>query len=179
MDMSGMDMGSDSSTGDAACKINMLFNWYTIDACFLTEQWHVRSVGGYVGSLIGVFFLVVALEAVRRFSREYERSIRTAYYKRESLALAALAKNASKVEVAKAAPFRPSLQQHLIRSVFYGVQFGTSYILMLLAMYFNVGILLVIVFGGGVGYLLFARDTATPEAGINNDSPEARGECCC
>ncbi|GAA5884062.1 hypothetical protein JCM6882_002120 [Rhodosporidiobolus microsporus] len=170
-------MGSDSGSTDAACKISMLWNWYTIDACFLSEQWHVRSVGGYVGSILGVFFAVVALEGLRRLGREYDRSIRAAYYKRENLALEALAKNASKVEVAKAAPFRPSLKEHAIRSTFYGVQFGTAYILMLLAMYFNGGIILAIICGGFVGYGLFGRDTA---GGAEvDDSPAARGECCC
>ncbi|GAA6041435.1 hypothetical protein JCM8097_005249 [Rhodosporidiobolus ruineniae] len=180
MDMSHGDMGS--GTADHACKINMLWNWYTIDACFLSEQWHVRSIGGYVGTLIGVFLMVVALEGVRRLGREYDRSIRAAYYKREERALLALAKNtsggSSKVdEIAKAAPFRPSMREHLIRSILYGIQFGTAYILMLLAMYFNGGIIFAIILGGFAGYALFARDTAgTAEV---DDSAAARGECCC
>ncbi|GAA5920852.1 hypothetical protein JCM1841_002352, partial [Sporobolomyces salmonicolor] len=62
MDMSGMNMGSgmsmgsgsgNSSTTDAACKISMMWNWYTIDACFLSKEWHIRSAGGYAGSIIG------------------------------------------------------------------------------------------------------------------------------
>ncbi|GAA5836339.1 hypothetical protein JCM11251_001467 [Rhodosporidiobolus azoricus] len=176
MDHGGMDMGGDSGSTEAACKISMLWNWYTVDACFLSDQWHVRSAGGFAGTVIGVFFIVVALEGVRRLGREYDRSIRAAYFKRETLALAALAKNASKVEVAKASPFRPSVKEHLIRSTFYGVQFGTAYILMLLAMYFNGYIVLAIIFGGFVGYTLFGRDTAGGEV---DDSPAARGECCC
>ncbi|GAA5995210.1 hypothetical protein JCM11641_005642, partial [Rhodosporidiobolus odoratus] len=174
MDMSGMDMGGTGMDGmdmgsggsDAACKatgcshtlaaVRMLWNWYTIDACFLSERWHVRSVGDYVGTILGVFFIVVALEGVRRLSREYDRSIRRAYYVREDRALSALAKNSDALAVGKAAPFRPSFTEHLVRSVFYGVQFGTAYILMLLAMYFNGGIILAIVVGGFVGYGLFA-----------------------
>ncbi|BGP16003.1 hypothetical protein JCM10213_005446 [Rhodosporidiobolus nylandii] len=178
----GMDMGSGSDSTEQACKISMLWNWYTTDACFLSEQWHIRSVGDYVGTLIGIFFIVVALEAVRRLGREYDRAIRRAYYRREEAALEALKKNApSKAsDVGRAAPFRPSLKEHLIRSTMYMVQFGTAYILMLLAMYFNGGIILAIIAGGGVGYALFARDTATPEGSfLGDDSPAARGECCC
>ncbi|GAA6004936.1 copper transporter family protein [Rhodotorula paludigena] len=154
MDHSGMDMGGSSDSGMGACKISMLFNWTTIDACFLTEQWHVRSVGDFVGSLIGIFFFVVALEAVRRIGRDYDRRIRAAYYRREGLALAALAKNSGKA-IADAAPFRPSHQEQAVRSVFHFVQFGAAYILMLLAMYFNLAVLLTLFAGAGVGYFLF------------------------
>ena len=133
----------------------MLFNWTVVDSCFLTSSWHVRSVGAFAASVIGVFFMVVAHEAVRRLGREYDRSIRTAYYRRETLALAALAKNQGK-EVALSAPFRPSNKEHAVRSLFYFVQFGVAYLLMLLAMYFNVAILMAIIGGGGVGHFLFA-----------------------
>ncbi|GAA5877725.1 hypothetical protein JCM1840_003337 [Sporobolomyces johnsonii] len=177
---SGMSMGSgsgSSSTTEAACKISMMWNWYTIDACFLSKEWHIRSKGGYAGSIIGVFFMVVALECVRRLSRDYDRQIRMAYYKREEAALAAVAKNSGKDEVATAAPFRPSMRQQLVRACFYGVQFGTSYILMLLAMYFNGGLILAIMAGGFVGFFISARDTANVEAAV--DDAAVRGECCC
>lgn len=31
----------------------MLWNWYAVDACFISSQWHVRSKGGW--------FLLLAL----------------------------------------------------------------------------------------------------------------------
>ncbi|ORY59409.1 Ctr copper transporter family-domain-containing protein [Leucosporidium creatinivorum] len=123
MDMSGHDMGSTGST-EEACKINMMFNWYTIDACFLSEQWHVRSVGAYVGSVIGVFLLVVALEAFRRVGRDYDRTIRRNYYAKEKQVVAALAKNNDSVFEVR--PFRPSFGQHFVRSFFYFIQFSVS-----------------------------------------------------
>lgn len=70
MDMSGMDM----RTGDGPmCKISMLWNWYTVDACFLSEQWQITSNGMMAGSCVGVVFLVVVLEALRRGSKEYDK----------------------------------------------------------------------------------------------------------
>lgn len=53
----------------------MLWNWYTIDACFLSSTWHIRSKGMFAGSVIGVFFLVMAIEGVRRLGREYDRRL--------------------------------------------------------------------------------------------------------
>jgi hypothetical protein len=55
--------------------VSMLWNWYTVDACFLANSWHVKSRGMFAGSVIGVFFLVIAIEAVRRAGREYDRRL--------------------------------------------------------------------------------------------------------
>ncbi|GAA5932983.1 copper transporter family protein [Sporobolomyces koalae] len=175
--MSGMDMS------EGGCKISMIWNWNTIDACFISKQWRVRSVGDYVGSLIGIFFIVVALEMLRRFGRDYDRRIRAAYWRRETAALAAVA-SSSKTELPASAlvpaPFCPSYAQQVVRSVFYGISFGTAYILMLLAMSYNGGVILAIFAGGAVGHFISARDTATPhEVETPDDSPQARGECCC
>ncbi|KAF7522156.1 hypothetical protein PCG10_007620 [Penicillium crustosum] len=68
MDMSGMDMGG-------GCKISMLWNWYTVDSCFLAESWHVKSRGMFAGSCIGVICLVLSLEFLRRLGREYDSFI--------------------------------------------------------------------------------------------------------
>ncbi|KGO37634.1 Ctr copper transporter [Penicillium expansum] len=68
MDMSGMDMGN-------SCKISMLWNWYTVDACFLANSWHIKSRGMFAGSCIGVICLVLSLELLRRLGREYDSFI--------------------------------------------------------------------------------------------------------
>ncbi|GAA6019607.1 hypothetical protein JCM11491_002821 [Sporobolomyces phaffii] len=186
--MSGMDMGSSHSMSgmdmsEGSCKISMIWNWNTIDACFISKQWRIRSTGDYVGSLIGIFFIVVALEMVRRFGRDYDRKIRSAYYRRETAALAAVAKSSKSDLPASAlvpAPFCPSYAQQMIRSAFYGISFGTAYILMLLAMSYNGGVILAIFAGGAVGHFISARDTAmVQEVETVDDSPQARGECCC
>jgi len=53
----------------------MLWNWDTVDTCFLSSTWHVRSKGMFAGSIIGVLLLVIAIEALRRAGREYDRHI--------------------------------------------------------------------------------------------------------
>lgn len=50
----------------------MLWNWYTIDSCFLAESWHVGSNGAFAASCIGTILLVIILEALRRAGREYD-----------------------------------------------------------------------------------------------------------
>ena len=66
--MGGMDMGG----GANMCKISMLWNWYTIDACFLAEGWHIRNNGMFAATCIGVALMTVCLEALRRACREYD-----------------------------------------------------------------------------------------------------------
>lgn len=69
----GMDM--DMGGGDGACKISMLWNWYSVDACFLSSSWHVKSKAQFAGSVIGICLLVMAIEGVRRLGREYDRRL--------------------------------------------------------------------------------------------------------
>ncbi|BGP29918.1 copper transporter complex subunit Ctr4 [Rhodotorula toruloides] len=188
MDMgSGMDMG-----GAGSCKISMLWNWTTTGACFLTPQWRIRSTADYIGTLIGVFSAVVLLEFVRRLGREYDRSIRAGYYRREERALSVLGKTTSDSSAAggeeggkdgekvvvQVQPFRPTAKQHLLRTAFHLTQFSTSYILMLLAMYFNGGVILAIFLGAAAGYGLFGRDTAADLEGEGRRREGERGECC-
>ncbi|GAA5826892.1 hypothetical protein JCM5353_004475 [Sporobolomyces roseus] len=169
--MSGMDSSSSSGMsmdmGAGACKISMIWNWNTIDACFLSEDWRIRSLGGYVGSLIGIFFMVVVLEVFRRMGRDYDRQIRSAYYRRETAALAAVASSSKSPLPANAlvpAPFRPSYNQQIIRSAFYGISFGTAYVLMLLVMSYNGGVFFAIVLGGAVGHFISAVRRASSES---------------
>lgn len=63
----------------------MLWNWYTIDACFLTPSWHITTHGAFAATCIGVILLVVALEALRRLSKEYDEHIQRDFAARMSL----------------------------------------------------------------------------------------------
>lgn len=172
-------MGS-SSSSSSSCTISMLWNWTTVDACFISSQWHIRTVGAYVGSLIGVFVWVVVLEAFRRLSREYDRRIIMEWKNsRASVETAAhdSIKGLSGPDIMRFGgangEFRPTHSQQLIRSIFHAVQFGAGYMLMLLAMYYNGGILLVIFVATFVGYFISGRDM--PGGGSQSEGGK---ECC-
>ena len=55
--------------------VSMLWNWYTVDTCFLSSTWHNNTKAKFAGSVIGVFFLVIAIEGLRRLARDYDRHI--------------------------------------------------------------------------------------------------------
>lgn len=178
MDMSGMDMGGSSST--AACQISMTWNWYTIDACFLSQQWHVTSSGMFAGSCIGVIFLVIALEFVRRAHREYDRFIVRQWRERISNRAASPSDEAEKERANKVfvmgmshgdtPMFYPNIFQQAIRACFYAVEVGAAYITMLLIMSYNGYMFFCILIGYLIGYFLFSADSIHDE--------EIRSQCC-
>lgn len=53
--------------------LQMLWNWHTIGACFITPQWQIASSAAMVGTCFGVIFLVMALEALRRSTKQFDR----------------------------------------------------------------------------------------------------------
>ncbi|RAK92280.1 Ctr copper transporter [Aspergillus costaricaensis CBS 115574] len=53
----------------------MLWNWNTMDACFISSSWHITSPSMFAGSCIGVILLVICLELLRRVASEYDAFI--------------------------------------------------------------------------------------------------------
>ncbi|KAK0537721.1 copper transporter complex subunit Ctr4 [Tilletia horrida] len=92
MDMGGMDHSMDHGMGmggDMTCSMDMLGNWKVTNICVLTSSWHVKTTAQFVGTCIGVFLLVVLIEAIRRWGREWDRYIvRNAIQQRLALRLA-------------------------------------------------------------------------------------------
>lgn len=86
----------------------MLLNYYTVGTCFISEAWYNSTVGMYAGSLIGVFFLTMAIEGVRRLMREYDRR---------------LVKTLPAAQTCKGAPWA----SQVVRGVLYGGQFTAAF----------------------------------------------------
>ncbi|KAE8221989.1 hypothetical protein CF319_g4746 [Tilletia indica] len=85
------NMGSGSSMDGASdeCYMDMLGNWRVTNVCVLTSSWHIKTTAQFVGTCIGVFFLVFLIEAIRRWGREWDRYIvRKAFQDRLALRLA-------------------------------------------------------------------------------------------
>ncbi len=116
----------------------MLWNWYTIDSCFIARSWHVRSAGAFAGSCIGVILLVLALEALRRGQRELDR-----YFRRVN-AVTSPGSSATEVGSSSGSSPRKGLRspagavvgplkvwQQLVRSAVFMAQFAVGYFVML------------------------------------------------
>lgn len=127
----------------------MLWNWNTIDSCFIARSWHVKTVGAFAGSCIGVLLLVVLLEALRRAGKEYDQYITWKHIQASAAAPVAVTANPSSSKTpgqdsasgsidglapAVCAPvprFRPSILQQAVRALLHTFQFAVAYFVML------------------------------------------------
>jgi copper transporter 1 len=125
----------------------MLLNWHTIDACFLSSAFHIRSSFTFFLSCLAAFLLVISLEFLRRSQRNLDRYLRArnAVLQDEGYAMPEeteekLLPNGSGKEVLmsrlKGRTAVVVLEQ-LLRGLIHTVQFAVSYCIMLLFMYSN------------------------------------------
>ncbi|AGV14358.1 solute carrier family 31 (copper transporter), member 1, variant 2 [Cryptococcus neoformans var. grubii H99] len=177
---SHMNMGSGHGADSGhACRISMLLNFNTVDACFLSPNWHIRSKGMFAGSIIGIFFLCVLIELIRRLGREFDRwLVKRAGVNSTCGELSSVAEygkdGAQGGAVVRVAPrYVPSWPHQILRGFIYGSQFTAAFFVMLLGMYFNVIVLIFIFLGQTVGYMLFGRDTCGGGFDFG-----AQGRCC-
>ncbi|KAL8382022.1 hypothetical protein RB595_006009 [Gaeumannomyces hyphopodioides] len=152
------------------CKISMLWNWYTIDSCFIASSWRITSEGMFAGSCIGVILLVMSLEFLRRSVKEYDRFLLRQH-------ASASASKTSSGSPTPLAPFRPNFFQQAIRALLHMVQFAVAYFVMLLAMYYNGYIIICIFIGAYLGAFVFQWETFTP--GGDQTSAAREATVCC
>ncbi|ODA84123.1 hypothetical protein RJ55_02641 [Drechmeria coniospora] len=147
-----MNHGSMGGGHGAKCKISMLWNWHTVDACFLSSSWHIRNEAMFAATCIGVVVLVVVVEFSRRLGKEYDRFL-TRQFQREA------SRRRGDLDVGDGlgldvGTFRASVLQQLLRSLLHAVTFAGAYMVMLLAMYFNGYVIISIFVGAGLGKFL-------------------------
>ena len=125
----------------------MLLNWHTIDACFLSSAFHIRSSFTFFLSCLAAFLLVISLEFLRRFQRSLDRYLqaRNAHIRDEEYALPdeteerLLPTGNDKDILIKRLKGRKVVivLEQLLRGLMHTVQFAVSYCIMLLFMYSN------------------------------------------
>ncbi|KAH6643820.1 Ctr copper transporter family-domain-containing protein [Boeremia exigua] len=176
----GMDMMG-------GCKISMLWNWYTVDTCFIATSWHNTSKGMFAGSCIGVILLVITLEALRRAGKEYDRYIVNQYlatHVHSATVASSASSDNSKTPATNASPsptvqnFRPSVLQQAVRALLHMLQFAVAYFVMLLAMYYNGYIIICIFIGAYIGYFICGWESFNVGRGGQDRMQENATVCC-
>ncbi|EED12976.1 Ctr copper transporter family protein [Talaromyces stipitatus ATCC 10500] len=188
-EVGNMDMGD-------SCKISMLWNWNTIDACFISKSWRITSNGMFAGSCIGVILLVMSLEFLRRLSKEYDRYILRHFKqalqiprkagaslpasspppKATASATSGLDETSSNPPTCANIPtttkemyyFRPTLVQQSVRALLHMVTFAVAYFIMLLAMYYNGYFIICIFIGAYLGSFAFSWEGVS----VSIDGPD-------
>ncbi|KAK8134435.1 Ctr copper transporter family protein [Apiospora sp. TS-2023a] len=130
----------------------MLWNWDTIDACFLTSTWRITTQAMFAGTCIGVILLVVTLIFLRRAHKEYDAFLLRKHDRAQ----------AAKGLAADEGPggvYCPTALEQAVRALLYTLQFANAYFVMLLAMYYNGYIIICIFIGAFLGSFVFTWDT--------------------
>lgn len=146
----------------------MLWNWDTIDACFLDSSWQITSKGMFAGSCIGVICLVICLEFLRRVGREYDAYLVRRHNIHQQIRGGSNSSSPGPKQATSSATgllstgnrsdglVRPTLFDQLIRALLHMVQFAVAYFIMLLAMYYNGYFIICIFIGAFLGSFIFA-----------------------
>lgn len=120
----------------------MLWNWSTLNTCFLTEGWHVSSRATFAASCIGVAILAIAGEAARRACKDYDHQVHAQLNAPGALS----AVNGLGWSSRRATP-----GQQLVRSVLHVVATGVNLLIMLVVMTFNGYAIVSVLIGTGIG----------------------------
>jgi copper transporter 1 len=156
--------GGGGMGGGSGCKISMLWNWNTIDSCFLASSWKITSTGVFAGSCIGVVLLVISLEMLRRAVKEYDRFLINKHVKSQVTSVTPSARSPKTTSedgsppptcVTVASGYRPTILEQAIRALLHMLQFAVAYFVMLLAMYYNGYIIICIFLGAYIGSFIF------------------------
>lgn len=129
----------------------MLLNWNTINSCFLSSAFRVRSSAGFFAVCICSFLLVFFLEFLRRLQRKFDNQLRCRHHQslnnRDTKELNNLSDTEPLVErtvirerVAKGRSLVVDWHvviEQVARGLVHTMQFGISYCVMLLVMYSN------------------------------------------
>ncbi|TDZ38197.1 Copper transport protein CTR4 [Colletotrichum spinosum] len=155
----------------ADCKVSMLWNWDTVDACFLSSSWQIRNGGMMAASCIGVVLLVVLLEVLRAMTKKFDDMMLAQMRRRAESLLANSATTADASLSPAPIVMRVSPLQQVLRCLLYAVTFGLAYVIMLLAMYFNGYIIISIIVGAGLGKFVTDWLTYTAHVGEGGALP--------
>lgn len=183
-----------SMGGGNSCKISMLWNWNTVDSCFISSSWHVTSRGMFAGSCIGVLLLVMLLELLRRMVKEYDALLVRKHSTTNNVGAPAAAGRAqqggsdsgeSKNHALSVQPvgtipsgrFRPTVLEQAVRALLHMCQFAVAYFVMLLAMYYNGYIIICIFLGAFLGSFVFHYEYMGQD--VNQTSASREATVCC
>lgn len=110
----------------------MTFNWDWRNSCVVYEWWHVKTVPGFLGTLVALVLLSMLYEFCRSWCARWHQ----------------VNNSSNRAGAIKS-------------SILYAFLVGYSFMLMLVFMTYNGYYMLAVVIGAGVGHFLWAKDETT------------------
>lgn len=160
MDM-GMDHNMDHDHGSMDMDHNhgsmgmdhMMKMWFHAgyEETILFEDWKISSVGGLIGSMIGIFIMAALYEGLKYY-REYLFWKTYSDLQYRAVSMPPAEKMADERQMGR--PTMMSLP-HVFQTGMHIVQIVLSYFLMLIFMTYNVWLCIAVVAGAATGYFLF------------------------
>lgn len=141
----------------------MLWNWYSVDTCFLSSSWKIRSTGGFAGFCIGVVVMSILLQGLGWVCKFYDKRL-IRQHQLKAIALATQAAHNSQIassvfakhaHVSPRAAFRPNIIQQGIRTLIRTARFTLAYWIMLMAVYYNGYMIICTIVGTFLGIYAF------------------------
>ncbi|QFZ26820.1 putative copper transport protein [Clavispora lusitaniae] len=138
MDHPGMDHpGMDHDMPMDMCKMNMLFTWDWKNTCVVYKWWHVKTLAGFLGTLVAITALSMGYELARCWIFNWRNK--------------GAAFNASNFSGRSFKAFKAK------SSLLYAFQVGYSFMLMLVFMTYNGWYMLAVALGAGIGHYLWGN----------------------
>lgn len=126
-DMPGHDMPD-------MCSMSMLFTWDWKNTCIIYKWWHIRTVTDFLLSFVAVVALSAGYEFIKYWFTKWDNA--------QGVLVLGSSSGASSVALRR---------YNVKRAVFYGLQVGYSFMLMLVFMTYNGWFMLATVAGAIVG----------------------------
>ncbi|XP_017776236.1 PREDICTED: high affinity copper uptake protein 1 isoform X2 [Nicrophorus vespilloides] len=151
--MAGHDMAGHNMTPKEGMGHEMAM-WFHVGytETILFKPWHISTIGGLIGSMIGIFFLAALYEGLKYY-REYLfwKTYNALQYRAVTLP------QSKEVALEDNKIVQPTMwsKMHFFQTLLHIVQMIVSYFLMLIFMTYNVWLCLAVVLGSAVGYFLF------------------------
>lgn len=134
-DMPGHDMpGHGGSPSPDRCSMNMLFTWDWKNTCVVFKWWHIRTFQDFVLTFIAIVVLTAGYEWLRTFVATWDARSRTNIIGTGE---------------------RTVNKYRMTRGIFYGLQVGASFWLMLVFMTYNGWLMIAVVLGAAIGNYLW------------------------
>ncbi|KAJ1980954.1 copper transpport protein [Dimargaris xerosporica] len=168
-DMGNMDMSSSSashdhgsSTADDTCGMLMYINGHTRGFCILFASWTMTSDAALGVACLVCFFIGLAYELLKYCVRYLEASTAVSQQHLQPIPPKAVESGIEEPDQLAAStavtePISWSDPKYFLRCFLYGVQVFYAFMMMLIAMTFNVYIILSLTIGAMVGFYFFGR----------------------